>query len=162
MYRRESLRLLHSLNLLSLHHFYLSAFLSTLQFPWCRGLKPRALPLRSRVPRTLRTPPQVMSPTTTSSRRVMSSTHRSPWLGNGSLKISTPTTSVRRSSMRAEEESITLKEKACRLVCRRQWVMIKRCHPLFAVTQVTRKVPKFREKTLNANRLGLILDWQSE
>ena len=37
----------------------------------------RALPLRSWVPRTKRTPPQVLSPTTTSSRRLMSSSPRS-------------------------------------------------------------------------------------
>ena len=79
-----------------------------------------------------------------------------------SCSITTTSPSVRRSSMRAEGESITLKEKACRLVCRRQWVMIERWHPVFAVTKVTRKVTKFREKTLNANRLGLILDRQSE
>ena len=57
--------------------------------------------------------------------------------------------------MRAEDEPITLKEKACRPVCRRQSVMIERGNPLFAVTQVTRKVTKFREKTAKANRLGL-------
>ena len=57
--------------------------------------------------------------------------------------------------MRAEDEPITLKkEKACRPVCRRrQWVTIERGNPLFAVTQVTRKVTKFRDKTLKANRL---------
>ena len=33
--------------------------------------------------------------------------------------------------------------------------MIERGNPLFAVTQVTRKVTKFRDKTLKANRLGL-------
>ena len=54
--------------------------------------------------------------------------------------------------MRAEDEPITLKEKACRPVCRR---MIERGNPLFAVTQVTRKVTKFRDKTLKVNRLGL-------
>ena len=32
---------------------------------------------------------------------------------------------------------------------------IERGNPLFAVTQVTRKVTKFRGKTLKANRLGL-------
>ena len=31
----------------------------------------------------------------------------------------------------------------------------ERGNPLFAVTQVTRKVTKFRDKTLNKNRLGL-------
>ena len=77
---------------------------------------------------------------------------------NGSLKTSTTMTlpSVRRSSMRAEDEPITLKEKACRPVCRRrQRVMIERGNPLFAATQVTRKVTKFRDKTPKTNRLGL-------
>ena len=74
--------------------------------------------------RTIWTPPQVMSPTTTSSRRLMSSTPT--WPSNGSLKTSTTMTwpSVRRSLMRAEDEPITLKKTACRPVCRRrQWVM---------------------------------------
>ena len=34
--------------------------------------------------------------------------------------------------MRAEDEPITLKKKACRPVCRRQSVMIERGDPLFA------------------------------
>ena len=33
--------------------------------------------------------------------------------------------------------------------------MIERGDPLFAVTQVTRKVTKFRDNTLKAHRLGL-------
>ena len=33
--------------------------------------------------------------------------------------------------------------------------MIERGNPLFAATQVTRKVTKFKDKTLKANRLGL-------
>ena len=88
----------------------------------------------------------------------MSSSPRSPWPSNGSLKTSTSTISpsVRRSSMRAEDEPITLKEKACRPVYRRcQWDMMERWNQLFAVTQVTRKVTKFRDKTLKTNRLGL-------
>ena len=60
---------------------------------WCRGLQPCALPLRSWVPRAIRTPPQVMSPTNTSSQRLMSSSPRSPWPSNGFLKTSTTTTS---------------------------------------------------------------------
>ena len=49
--------------------------------------------------------------------------------------------------MCAEDEPITLKEKACRSVCSRcQWVMIERGNPLSAVTQVTSKVKKFRDK----------------
>ena len=93
-----------------------------------------------------------MSPTTTSSQRLMSNTPRSPRASSGSLKTWTTMTSpsARRSLMRAEDEPITLKKKACRPVCRRQSVMIERGNPLFAVTQVTRKV-----KTLKTNRLGL-------
>ena len=57
--------------------------------------------------------------------------------------------------MCAEDEPITLKEKACRSVCSRcQWVMIERWNPLSAVTQVTSKVKKFRDKTLKTNRVG--------
>ena len=57
--------------------------------------------------------------------------------------------------MRAEDEPVTLKKKACRSVCRSQSVMIERRDPLFALTQVTRKVTKFRDTTLRMNRLGL-------
>ena len=118
-----SLRLLRLSHFPSLHSLYLLALPIAFHFPlpWCRGLKPRALPLRSWVLRTIRTPTQVMNPTTSSSPRLMSSSPSSPWPSNGSLK--TPTTtispSVRRSS--TKDEPITLKEKACRLVCRRQW-----------------------------------------
>ena len=57
---------------------------------------------------------------------------------------------------RTEDESITLKEKACRPVCRRrQWVMTERWNPLSTVTKNTSQVTKFRNKTLTANRLGL-------
>ena len=102
-------------------------------------------------------PPQVMSPTTTSSRKLMSITPKSQWPSNGSLETSTTMTSpsVRRSLTRAEDEPITPKKKACRPVCRRQWVMKERVNPLFAVTRVTSKVTKFRGKTLKANSLGL-------
>ena len=151
------LRLLYSLHLLSLHLSYLPALPAALHLllPWCREIQPRALPLRSWVTRTKRTPPQVMSPTTTSSRRLMSSTPRSPWPSNGSLKTSTTMTtpSVRRSSMRAEDEPITLKKKACRPVCRRQSVMIERWDPLFA--DLCRAPKKLRDTTLRMNRLGL-------
>ena len=80
-----------------------------------------------------------MSPTTKSLQRLMSSTPRSPRVSSRSLMTSTTMTSpsVRRSFMRAEDEPITLKKKACRPVCRRQSVMIERGNLLFAVTQVT-------------------------
>ena len=104
--------LLHFLHFLLPYTFY---FLDVVD-------QPRALPLRSWVTWTKRAPPQVMSPTTTSLRRLMSSSPRSPWPSNGSLKTSTTMTSpsVRRSSMRAEDEPITLKKKACRPVWRRR------------------------------------------
>ena len=67
--------------------------------------------------------------------------------------------SVWRFWMCAEDEPITLKEKACRSVCSlRQWIMIERWNPLSAVTQVTSKVKKFRDKTLKTNRVGGIPD----
>ena len=62
--------------------------------------------------------------------------------------------SARRSLTRAVDEPITLK-KACRLVCRRQSVIVERRDPLLAVTRVTRKVAKFRDKTSKTNRFGL-------
>ena len=55
--------------------------------------------------------------------------------------------------MRAEDEPITVKKKACRIVCRRQSVMIERGDLLFA--DLCRALKKLRETTLKANRLGL-------
>ena len=55
--------------------------------------------------------------------------------------------------MRAEDEPITLKEKACRPVCRRQSVMIEQGNPLFA--DLCRALKKTRDTTLRMNRLGL-------
>ena len=55
--------------------------------------------------------------------------------------------SARRSLTRAEDEPITLKEKACRPVCRRQSVMIEPGNPLFAVTHVTRKATDLLSRT---------------
>ena len=58
--------------------------------------------------------------------------------------------------MRAEDEPITLQEKACRPVCRRrQLVMIERGNTLFAVTKVTSATKKIRDTTPKVNRLGL-------
>ena len=54
--------------------------------------------------------------------------------------------------MRAEDEPITLKKKACRPVCR-QSVMIERGDPLFA--DLCRALKKLRDTTLRMNRLGL-------
>ena len=96
-----------------------------------------------------------MSPTTTSSQRLMSNTPRSPRASSGSLMTSTTMTSpsARRSLTRAEDEPITLKKKACRRVCRRQSVMIERGDPLFA--HLCRAPKKLRDTTLKVNRLGL-------
>ena len=55
--------------------------------------------------------------------------------------------------MRAEDEPITLKKKACRPVCRRQSVMIERRNLLFA--DLRRALKKLRDTTLRMNRLGL-------
>ena len=54
--------------------------------------------------------------------------------------------------MRAEDEPITLKKKACRPVCRRQSVMIERGNLLFA--DLCRAPKKLRDTTLRMNRLG--------
>ena len=56
----DSLRPLHLPHFLSHHSLYLPALPTAfhLLLPWCRGLQPRALPLRRWVPRTKRTPPQ--------------------------------------------------------------------------------------------------------
>ena len=78
-----------------------------------------------------------------------------PRANSGSLMTSTSMTSpsARRSLMRAEDEPITLKKKACRPVCRRQSVMIERRDPLFA--HLCRAPKKFRDTALKINRLGL-------
>ena len=55
--------------------------------------------------------------------------------------------SARRSLMRAEDELITLKKKACRPVCRRQSVIIERGDPLFA--HMCRAPKKLRDITLS-------------
>ena len=68
-----------------------------------------------------------------------------------SLAMTSP--SARRSLMRAEDEPITLKKKACRPVCRRQSVMIERGNPLFA--DLCPALKKLRDTTLRINRLGL-------
>ena len=56
--------------------------------------------------------------------------------------------------MRAEDEPITLKKKACRPVCRRQSVMIERRNLLFA--DLCRALKKLRDTILRMNRLGLL------
>ena len=68
-----------------------------------------------------------------------------------SSTMTSPT--VRRSFMRAEDEKITLKKKACRPVCRRQPAMIERGNLLFA--DLCRALKKLRDTILRMNRLGL-------
>ena len=85
----------------------------------------------------------------------MSNTPRNPRASNGTLMTSTTMTSpsARRSSTRAEDESITLKKKACRPVCGRQSVITEWGDPLFA--QVSSAQKKLRETRLRVTRLGL-------
>ena len=152
-----SLRLLHSLLLLP-HHLSDHPAVPTarhLQLPRCRGQIPCVLPLRTLAPWPRTSLPQVMSPTTTSSRRLMSNAPRSPRANSGSLvTLSTMTPpSARRSLTRAEDEPITLKKKDRRPVCRRPSVMIERGDPLFP--HLCRAPKKLRDTTLKANRLGL-------
>ena len=123
----------------SLHHHHLSddpagPTVPHVQLAWCRGKVPCVLPLRTLAPWPRTSLPQVMSPTTTSLQRLMSNTPRSPRTSSGSLMTFTTmrSPSVRRSLMRAEDEPITLKTKACRPVCRRQSVMAEPWDPLFS------------------------------
>ena len=116
-----SIRQFHSLlphHLLSDHPVLPSA--RQLHLPGCGGQTPCVLPLRTLAPWPRTSLPQVMSPTTTSSQRLMSNTPRSPRASTGSLMTSTTMTSpsVRPSLMRAEDEPITLKKKAYRPICR--------------------------------------------
>ena len=71
-------------------------------------------------------PTQIMSPRTTSSRRLMSSPSQNPWPSNGSPSNGPSKTSMTRmpQSVRCfwthtENKSVTPNEMACRLVCRR-------------------------------------------
>ena len=82
-------------------------------------------------------PTQVMSPRTTSSQRLTSSSIRSPWTSNGSPSNGSPRTwittmpqSVRCSLTYTENKSITPSEKACLLVSRRRQCPIERSNPL--------------------------------
>ena len=94
--------------------------------------------------------PQFVSPTTTSSQRLVTNTPRSPPASSGSLMTSTTSPSARRCLTRAEDKPITLNKKACRPVCRRrQWVMIERGDPLFA--HLSRAPKKLGDTTLKVN-----------
>ena len=64
--------------------------------------------------------------------------------------------------MRAEDEPITLKKKACRPVCRRrQSVMIERGNPLFAVIKVTSATKKFVDNS-ESKQIRTLLERQTE
>ena len=118
-FRLQSLHLL--THHLSCHQAVPTARHLPLPLPLCGGQIPCVLPLRTLAPWPRESLPQVMSPTTTSSQRLMSNTPRSPRASNGSLMTTTTMSSpsATRSLTRAEDDPITLKQKACRPVCRR-------------------------------------------
>ena len=89
-------------------------------------------------------------------------TPRSPLASSKSLMTSTTTASpsVRRSFMRAEDEPITPKKKACRPVCRRESVMIERGNLLFA--DLCRALKKLRDTILERQREQILADCQTE
>ena len=89
-----SRRRLHSLHLLP-HHLSDHSAVPTAQhrqLPRCGGQTPCVLPLRTLAPWPRTSLPQVMSPTTTSSQRLISNTPRSPRASSGSLMTSTTMT----------------------------------------------------------------------
>ena len=124
-------------HLLPYHPVLLSA--RHLHLAGCGGQIPCALPpMRTLAPLPSTTLSQVMSPTTTTSRRLMNTAPRNPRSSSGPRMISTTMTSpsARRSLMRAEEEPITLK-KVGRPVCRRPSVMKERetrCETIWLVS----------------------------
>ena len=144
-----SLRQLHSLllphRLLSWHPVLPSA--RQLHLPGCGGQIPCALPLRTLAPWPSTSLPKVMRPnenhlTEAYEHYTLESSveQRSPM--NSTTKTSP---SARRSLMRAEDEPITLKKKACRPVCRRPSVMMERGDPwLLHLTHKFRAFKKFR------------------
>ena len=105
-----------------------------LHLPGRGGRIPCATPLRTLAPWPRTTLPQDTSPTSTTSRRLMSTTPRNPLSSSGPPVTPTAMTSpsARCSLTLAEDEPIALKKKACRPVCRRQSVKIERGDPLFA------------------------------
>ena len=125
-----------------------------------------ALPLRTLAPWPRKSLPQVMSPTTTSPRRLMSNTPRSPRASSGPHKTSTTMTSpsARRSLTRAEDEPITLKMKACRSVCRRQSVMIERGDPLSAhlVHKFQSSVQEIQRHSSQSEQIRTLLERQKD
>ena len=123
-----SLRLLHfplfADHLLSYHLVLPPAH--QLHLPRCGGQIPCAHSLmRSLALLPSTTFSQVVSPTTTKSRRLLNRTSRNPRLRMGPRMTSTTMTSpsARRSLMRAVDEPITLKTQVCRPVSRRLLVI---------------------------------------
>ena len=125
-----------------------------LHLPGCGGQIPRALPLWSRAPWPKTFLPLFMSPTTTSSRRLVSNTPRNPPASSGPRM--TPTTmtigkmltdACRRRADHSQDEGLSS-------WLRRQSVMIERGDPLF--THLTHKfrVFKKRDTTLKVNKVG--------
>ena len=98
--------------------------------------------------------PQIMSPRTTSSRKLRSKE------SSGEQRIPEDfdydDITIKRSSIRAEDEQIILKKKNL-LSCLSSSSMShdKTWKPVICSNYVTNKVKKFRDKTLKANKLGL-------
>ena len=137
----DSFRLLHfplsADHLLSCHPVLPPAH--QLHLPRCGGQIPCALSsMRTLAPFLSTTLSQVMSPTTTTSRRLLNHTSKNPRSRKGPRMTSSTMTSPssRRSlhhcsprsekMMRAVDEPITLKTKVCRPVSRRPSVMMER------------------------------------
>ena len=119
--------------------------------------QPCALPLRSRVPRTTSSLTQVMSPKTTSSQRLVSSSIRSPRASSSSLKDvdyddtvigQTLHNAYRRRVDHSEGEGLSSGLSSSMSHDRTEQLDVDR-------DKVTSQVTKFRDKTLKANRLGL-------
>ena len=77
-----------------------------------------------------------------------------------------PTTtplSVKRSLTRTEDESITLKEKACRPVCRRrQWVIIERGKPVVNRNKIHESSYEIQRQNSENEQIWTLLDRQRE
>ena len=166
----DSLRLLHfplfAVHLLSNRPVFPPGH--QLHLPRCGGQVPCALQLM----RTLALLPsttlsQVMSPTTTTSRRLLNRTSRNPQTRTGPWMASSTMTSPsamrslhhcpprNEKMMRAVDELITLMTKVCRPVSRRLLV-IERGDPLWnSLTRKFQTSEKTRATALKINRLGL-------
>ena len=94
----------------------------------------------------------------------MPTTPRNPPASSGPSMTSTAMTSpsVRRSLTRTEDEPITLKKKACRVVCRRQSVMIERGDPLFAQVSSAQNFKKTQTHSSESEQIRTLLERQRE